>query len=150
MIRTPVGESRRSRRQAGMAAGEVLLLLVPLCVLCMAGASRLAATSSARLRSQWEVAARVQREARVPCGGRGAAEAHAQKTAAVPAYLHRRTADRAFEDGVDRVTTGATFLCNEPGDPGDAARTSHARKIELLTRTEARRLFGQPGGAGAR
>ena len=53
---------KKSRRQAGMAAGEVIVLLVPLCVLCMAGASRLAATSSARLRGQWEVAARAQRD----------------------------------------------------------------------------------------
>ena len=132
---------KKSRRQAGMAAGEVIVLLVPLCVLCMAGASRLAATSSARLRGQWEVAARAQRDARVPCGGR----AQRRQVTPVPGYLYRSTADREFADGVTGVRTEGAFDCNEPGDPGDRTRSARARAIEAATMLEARRLLGAGG-----
>lgn len=56
------------RHQKGMAIGEMLVLTLPLCVLCMAVASRLTATSSARIAGQWQVAARAQQATRGPCG----------------------------------------------------------------------------------
>lgn len=61
---------RRSiaRRQAGMALGELLVLTLPLCLLCLILASKLAATSSARIHGQWQVAHQVEMQSTRPCG----------------------------------------------------------------------------------
>ena len=60
----------RARRlpERGAAVVELLLLGVPLCVLAMVLASKLAATSSARMQAQWTASQRAQLETREPCG----------------------------------------------------------------------------------
>lgn len=59
---------RRASRQAGYAVGELLVLTVPLCVSCMAIASMLAATASARSQGQWRTSLQAQQLTQEPCG----------------------------------------------------------------------------------
>lgn len=61
--------ARRVRRQAGFSATELLVFTAPLCVLAMVLASKLAATSSARIRAGWQASLKAQQAAVKPCGG---------------------------------------------------------------------------------
>lgn len=60
--------ARRRALQRGMAVGELLVLTVPLCVMCMAIASKLSATSSVRVESQWRTALAAQQATTQPSG----------------------------------------------------------------------------------
>jgi hypothetical protein len=57
------------RREGGFSVGELLLITVPLCLLSMVAASKLAATSQARLRAQWQASLSAQQGATNLCGG---------------------------------------------------------------------------------
>lgn len=59
---------RTPRTERGAAVVELLLLGMPLCVLAMVLASKLAATSSARLQAQWTASQIAQLDTREPCG----------------------------------------------------------------------------------
>lgn len=66
------GRARRrctQRRQAGFSATELLVFTAPLCVLSMVITSKLAATSSARIRAGWMASLAAQQGASRPCGG---------------------------------------------------------------------------------
>src|SRR5262245_57844499 len=60
---------RPRRRQAGSSVAELLALTAPLCVLSIMLASKLAATSSAHLRAEWQASLAAQQAAVKPCGG---------------------------------------------------------------------------------
>lgn len=57
------------RRQRGASAFELLLLAVPVCLLSMVISSKLAATSTTKMRAQWQAALNAQKAAINPCGG---------------------------------------------------------------------------------
>lgn len=61
--------NKRRNREAGFSVAEILLITVPLCVLSMVAASKLAATSRSHLRAQWQATLSAQQSASNLCGG---------------------------------------------------------------------------------
>jgi hypothetical protein len=172
---------RSPRRPSGLAIGEVLVLTLPLCLLCIAAASKLAATASARIKGQWQVAQQVQLATTAPCGDSsqlsapvygvtadgqvdqawpvlavsllpaggfgsggltGVSSQSSSLSTAAPNYFYKGYAESALPDGINQVQTRATFVCNEPGDPGDGARGRYYEELQVLGLAEAASLFG--------
>jgi hypothetical protein len=63
-------------------------------------------------------------------------------------YFYKRAADRAVADGINQVTTSATFVCNEP-QHGDSRRDTIGYKGLLLAlgHWQAYKLFNGSSGA---
>ena len=60
-------------------------------------------------------------------------------------YYYRRIADASVSDGIDKVTTGATFVCNEPNQ-GDDRRDRYKVFLGALGLFQAAKLFGVLSG----
>lgn len=67
MYRT--AQCNKNRFERGASAFELLLLSVPVCLLSMVVASKLAATSATRFRAQWQASNAAQQGALSTCGG---------------------------------------------------------------------------------
>lgn len=60
-------------------------------------------------------------------------------------YYYRRIADASVPDGIHNVTTGATFVCNEPNQ-GDDRRERYKVFLGALGFFQAAKLFGVLSG----
>src|SRR6185295_9433471 len=70
-----------------------------------------------------------------------------QPTALRP-YFYQPHADGLVNDGINQVTTSATFACNEPNG-GDSRREKYKWPLIGLGLWQAFKLFGKAGGGSA-
>lgn len=82
----------RASRESGMAAGELLVLTIPMCVLSMAISSKFAATSSAHTQGQWHTALSAQQQTTGPCP----ADTDLVMTAPLAMVLKKKNASKAL------------------------------------------------------
>lgn len=113
--RTPAQRATRARlrREAGSSATELLVLTAPLCVLSLVLTSKLAATSSVKLRAGAQASLTTQRAATQPCGSNPTLnaplhpEAAPNMMAAVGPVISAGGLDQVFSTGMGLTPGGS-------------------------------------------
>lgn len=125
-MRRPNSPSALRRDQAGFSAVEVLLLTVPLCVLSMVAASKLASTSSAKARARVQASLVSQQAARNLCGGSSSLNGPWQSPDSAKAMttLRNSTINKILQQSID-----ANSQLQHTTNAGDVASVlSHVSK----------------------
>jgi hypothetical protein len=118
------------RAESGFSVVEVLLLTVPLCVLSMVAASKLAATSSAKAKARVAASLASQQSARNLCGGSASLNGPWQSPASAQAVgnLKNSTITKILQQGID--ANGKLQTTTNTGDV--ASVLSHVSKVGTI------------------
>lgn len=118
---------RRQARERGSSVVEVILLTVPLCLLSMVITSKMAATSTGLVRTQWQSSLSAQRGAVTVCGS---------NTKLSAPWLSQTATDTATQIHNQITTSGVVGgAIGVPSSVQDATTAEQTAQNELSTRT---------------